>query len=45
MFSSNLWWDKAERSVDDYIVSQIALTTRRLHNAAGVSMWVQQPES
>lgn len=26
IFSSNLWWDKAERSVDDYIVSQITLT-------------------
>ena len=26
IFSSNLWWDKAERSIDDYIVSQITLT-------------------
>lgn len=27
IYVSNLWWDKAERSVDDYIVSQITLTT------------------
>lgn len=26
IFSSNLWWDKTERSVDDYIVAQITLT-------------------
>lgn len=26
IFSSNLWWDKTERSVDDYIVAQIMLT-------------------
>ncbi|HFK7268423.1 TPA: hypothetical protein ACG0NA_001838 [Enterobacter asburiae] len=26
IFSSNLWWDKTERSVNDYIVAQITLT-------------------
>ncbi|MEG5633883.1 hypothetical protein V1577_16285 [Enterobacter bugandensis] len=26
IFSSNLWWDKTERSVDYYIVAQITLT-------------------
>lgn len=26
IYVSNLWWDKAERSIDDYIVSQITLT-------------------
>lgn len=26
IYVSNLWWDKAERSIDEYIVSQITLT-------------------
>ncbi|STQ11259.1 Uncharacterised protein [Enterobacter cloacae] len=26
IYVSNLWWDKVERNVDDYIVSQITLT-------------------
>lgn len=34
IYSANLWWDKADKSVDDYIVAQITLnsphyTTRR----------------
>lgn len=27
IYVSNLWWDKVDRNVDDYIVSQITLTT------------------
>ncbi|HDR2621988.1 TPA: hypothetical protein QCI71_002882 [Enterobacter chuandaensis] len=36
IFSSNLWWDKAERSVDDYIVSQITLTADDFATPRGV---------
>ncbi|WP_223560782.1 MULTISPECIES: hypothetical protein [unclassified Enterobacter] len=36
IFTSNLWWDKAERSVDDYIVSQITLTAEDLATPRGV---------
>lgn len=36
IFSSNLWWDKAERSVDDYIVSQITLTDQGLATPRGI---------
>ena len=36
IFSSNLWWDKAERSVDDYIVSQITLTATDVATPRGV---------
>jgi len=36
IFSSNLWWDKAERSVDDYIVSQITLTAADGKTARGI---------
>ncbi|WP_320726262.1 hypothetical protein [Enterobacter sp. 118C5] len=36
IFSSNLWWDKAERSVDDYIVSQITLTGADIVTPRGV---------
>ncbi|KDF47669.1 hypothetical protein AE07_01860 [Enterobacter cloacae BWH 43] len=36
IFSSNLWWDKAERSVDDYIVSQITLTAEDGKTARGI---------
>ena len=36
IFSSNLWWDKAERSVDDYIVSQITLTASDILTPRGV---------
>ncbi|WP_233466511.1 hypothetical protein [Enterobacter asburiae] len=36
IFTSNLWWDKAERSVDDYIVSQITLTTVDGKTARGI---------
>lgn len=36
IFTSNLWWDKAERSVDDYIVSQITLTAVDGKTARGI---------
>nr|WP_256127229.1 hypothetical protein [Enterobacter asburiae] len=36
IFTSNLWWDKAERSVDDYIVSQITLTAADGKTARGI---------
>ena len=36
IFSSDLWWDKAERSVDDYIVSQITLTAEDFATPRGV---------
>ncbi|PWI80227.1 hypothetical protein DEO48_09980 [Enterobacter sp. CGMCC 5087] len=36
IFTSNLWWDKAERSVDDYIVSQITLTASDILTPRGV---------
>ena len=36
IFSSNLWWDKAERSVDEYIVSQITLTAEAIPTPRGV---------
>ncbi len=36
IFSSNLWWDKAERSVDVYIVSQITLTAEDFATPRGV---------
>lgn len=36
IFTSNLWWDKAERSVDDYIVSQITLTAEEFATPRGV---------
>ncbi|MBE3470872.1 hypothetical protein IM267_19915 [Enterobacter cloacae complex sp. P15RS] len=36
IFSSNLWWDKDERSVDDYIVSQITLTAADIVTPRGV---------
>lgn len=36
IFTSNLWWDKAERSVDDYIVSQITLTAEDFATPRGV---------
>lgn len=36
IFTSNLWWDKAERSVDDYIVSQITLTALDGKTARGI---------
>lgn len=36
IFSSNLWWDKAERSVDDYIVSQITLTAADSSTPRGI---------
>ncbi|MEL4869230.1 hypothetical protein AAEU41_10310 [Pantoea agglomerans] len=36
IFSSNLWWDKAKRSVDDYIVSQITLTAADGKTARGI---------
>lgn len=36
IFSSNLWWDKAERSVDDYIVSQITVTAEGFATPRGI---------
>ena len=36
IFSSNLWWYKAERSVDDYIVSLITLTASDISTPRGV---------
>lgn len=36
IFSSNLWWDKAERSIDNYIVSQITLTAEDFATPRGV---------
>ena len=36
IFSSNLWWDKTRRSVDDYIVSQITLTAADGKTARGI---------
>ncbi|WP_336210516.1 hypothetical protein [Enterobacter sp. P82] len=36
IFSSNLWWDKAERRVDDYIVSQITLTVADIKTPRGI---------
>ena len=36
IFTSNLWWDKTERSVDDYIVSQITLTASDIFTPRGV---------
>ncbi|HFT7226467.1 MULTISPECIES: hypothetical protein [Enterobacter] len=36
LFTSNLWWDKAERSVDEYIVSQITLTAEAIPTPRGV---------
>lgn len=36
IFSSNLWWDKAERSVDDYIVAQITLTAAEGKTPRGI---------
>lgn len=36
IFTSNIWWDKAERSVDDYIVSQITLTAVDGKTARGI---------
>lgn len=42
LYSANLWWDKAERSVDDYIVAQITVsvpdiaTPRGIHVGASV---------
>nr|WP_249435348.1 hypothetical protein [Enterobacter asburiae] len=36
IFTSNLWWDKAERSVDDYIVPQITLTASDILTPRGV---------
>lgn len=36
IFSSNLWWDKTERSVDDYIVAQITLTAPDGKTARGI---------
>ncbi|HCM9582137.1 TPA: hypothetical protein N5O36_001981 [Enterobacter asburiae] len=36
IFTSNLWWDKAERSVDDYIVSQITVTAEGFATPRGV---------
>ncbi|EMG7851806.1 hypothetical protein JGT96_21870 [Enterobacter hormaechei] len=36
IFSSNLWWDKTERSVDDYIVAQITLTATDGKTARGI---------
>ena len=36
IFSSNLWWDKTERSVDDYIVVQITLTATDGKTARGI---------
>ncbi|WP_440698235.1 hypothetical protein [Enterobacter asburiae] len=38
IFSSNLWWDKAERSVDDYIVSQITVTAEGFATPRGIHM-------
>jgi len=38
IFTSNLWWDKAERSVDDYIVSQITLTAVDGKTARGIQI-------
>ncbi|WP_336667816.1 hypothetical protein [Enterobacter asburiae] len=36
IFTSNLWWDKGERSVDDYIVSQLTLTASDILTPRGV---------
>lgn len=36
IFSSNLWWDKAERSIDDYIVSQITVTAEGFATPRGI---------
>ncbi|WP_238084631.1 hypothetical protein [Pseudescherichia vulneris] len=36
LYSANLWWDKAERSVDDYIVAQITVTTSDIATPRGI---------
>lgn len=36
IFSSNLWWDKTERSVDEYIVAQITLTAPEGKTVRGI---------
>ncbi|MGK9176043.1 hypothetical protein KXR87_23000 [Yokenella regensburgei] len=35
VYTSNLWWDKAERTVDDYIIAQITLTSSKLKTNRG----------
>lgn len=36
LYSANLWWDKAERSVDDYIIAQITVTTSDIATPRGI---------
>lgn len=36
LYSANLWWDKAERSVDDYIVAQITVTASDIATPRGI---------
>lgn len=36
LYSANLWWDKAERSVDDYIVAQITVTVPDIATSRGI---------
>ena len=36
LYSANLWWDKAERSVDDYIVAQITVTAPDIATPRGI---------
>lgn len=38
IYSSYLWWDKAERSVDDYIVSQVTLAASDISTLRGVQV-------
>lgn len=38
IYSANLWWDKAERDVDDYIIAQITLHTPQYKTWRGVSV-------
>lgn len=35
VYTSNLWWDKAERTVDDYIIAQITLKSSELKTSRG----------
>lgn len=43
LYTSNLWWDKADRDVDDYIVAQITFssTAMKTHRGAFIGMSVE----
>jgi len=40
VYTSNLWWDKAERTVDDYIIAQITLKSSELKTSRGASVGI-----